>query len=193
MRPPDIAAVDAAEIENWADTAAHVAVAMDRDPAHTDTRTRQCIWLAAYEASSSLSVACRTAGISEVAVSHWKRDDPVFVQLRALADERINEAIAAEIHRRAVVGVEQGVWHQGKLVGTQIKASDRLLEFLAMRRDPERWGEQRTQQAADDSAARMLRKVLADPKAYALLQEAAAQLALGSGVEDAVILAGEDD
>ena len=191
MQPPALDAVEAQDVEHWADLLTHVAVELDADPDLTEQRTRQCIWLAAYEASMSTVVACRVTGISPASLPSWR--DPVFTALRALADERIKDAVAGEVYRRAVTGVEQGVWHHGKLVGSERKYSDRMLELLAKRVDPDAWSDrQRTQQAVDDSAARMLRKVLADPKAYALLQEAAAVLALGAGAEDAVILAGDD-
>ena len=170
----------------WADCLAHVATILDVDTTQSEQRTRQCIWLAGYEASMSAVHACRVAGISPSTLSHWT--DPVFRELRTLADQRINDTLAGEAWRRGKEGVEQGIWHHGKLVGTERKYSDKLLEMMLRNRDPERWGEQRTQQAADDSAARMLRKVLADPKAYALLQEAAAQLALGAGAEEAIIV-----
>lgn len=77
------------------------------------------------------------AGVSQTTVRKWLKKDPKFAarvqRARDVADDRIRQ----ELHRRAVIGVKEGVWFKGRLVGHQKKYSDRLLQLLAASRFPE--------------------------------------------------------
>lgn len=61
---------------------------------------------------------------------------------RALWDnslERYRDDLETEAHRRAFKGTEEGVWYKGKLVGTETKYSDRLMEVLLRGERPEKF------------------------------------------------------
>ena len=143
------------------------------------SRTRQSIFLAAYVECFDTTASADASGVSIGTVrAHWMNDGP-FRTCYNDAQEQIKERIGGEIYRRAVKGVEKGVWHQGKLVGMETQYSDRLLEMLAKRVDPA-WSDR--QQAAkigvgsESSAA--IRRILANPELRAqamALAEAADQ------------------
>lgn len=63
--------------------------------------------------------------------------DPELADDYHEARGRGEEEIRAEIRRRAIDGVEEPVFHQGQVVGTVTRYSDRLLYALAKSRLPE--------------------------------------------------------
>lgn len=84
--------------------------------------------------------ACRTAGVSPKFVRQWMKDD-------AKVKEAIDEAehcgalgLESAAIKRAVHGVEEGVYYQGELVGTETKYSDSLLTTLLKGRIKSRYG-----------------------------------------------------
>ena len=74
--------------------------------------------------------AARACGVSLIFVNQWRKDDPD-------ANERLTEAalvgtqgLVSEAIRRAVHGVDKGVYYKGELVDTQKEYSDSLLTTL---------------------------------------------------------------
>jgi hypothetical protein len=63
--------------------------------------------------------------------------DEDLVEAIAEARGRSVEVVRDEVKRRAIDGVEEPVYHQGKVVGYVTKYSDRLLEMMARAHAPE--------------------------------------------------------
>lgn len=155
------------------------------------TRTRQCIFLAAYVECFDVTMAADVAGISPLTASTNWLQDAVFKTCFLEAQERVKERVAGEIYRRAVKGIEQGVWHQGKLVGMETRYSDRLLELLAKRVDPSWSDRQQTAKiGAGTETSAAVRRILMDPElraqAMALAEAAAGPLDVGEAELSAI-------
>lgn len=85
----------------------------------------------------NVTKAARAAGLLPSACYSRRERDADF---RREWDEAMAEAvdgIEAEIHRRAVRGVEKGIWYQGERVGEEQVYSDSLLSLYAKRWIPE--------------------------------------------------------
>lgn len=91
-------------------------------------------FLAAFRQLGRQGAACNLAGISHDAVWDWRETDPNFEVDYLKADARIGKICEDEAIRRAVVGVEKGVYYEGERVDTEIEYSDTLLaKILAAR------------------------------------------------------------
>lgn len=99
-----------------------------------DARDR---FLRNYAATGLVFVSCRAAGVSEETVRHYTRDNiEGFADEYAEAKGMYRDSLEAEIHRRAVLGVEEpiiGGKDRDEIVTTVQRYSDRLLEFHAKR------------------------------------------------------------
>ena len=74
-----------------------------------------------------ISRAAKRAGIHRSRIQQVMKEDPEFAEAVKDAIETGVERAEAEAFRRAVKGVEKGVWHQGVKVGTERVYSDTLL------------------------------------------------------------------
>lgn len=63
-------------------------------------------------------------------IDKLREDDEEFAAAEAEAIEEADDALEAEARRRAVVGVNKGVYFQGKLVEVEVQYSDQLLLAL---------------------------------------------------------------
>lgn len=78
--------------------------------------------------------ACRLAGISPSSFYQLKEISPEFAQLAQDAKDQYRfEVVEGEVHRRAITGWLEPVYHNGRRVGTKRRYSDRLLEMHAKR------------------------------------------------------------
>lgn len=85
----------------------------------------------------------------------WRNEIPEFKEAWDKALDIGITALEDEAHRRGFEGVDEGVYHQGVLMGTQKKYSDTLAIFLLKAHRPEKYRE-RTQMdvsSADGSLA----------------------------------------
>ena len=84
--------------------------------------------------------AAREAWISRNTAMRWRDKDAEFARAcecaLAMASSRI-ETLAWE---RAVIGIEEPVWHYGKLVGTRIKRSDSIFRLLLIGSNRKKYG-----------------------------------------------------
>ena len=96
------------------------------------TNPRQLAFLAAVAASGRISASAKAAGVSQVATWKWRNDqsDTRFQEAFKVAQELGSDRMVSEAVRRAVDGYESPVYHQGKLIGTERKFSDSLLQAL---------------------------------------------------------------
>jgi hypothetical protein len=90
-------------------------------------------FLAAYARDGNVAAAAAAAGIKRQTHRSWLEDDHVYRARFAAACEEATDALEAEARRRALHGVEEDVYHEGRVVGTRRVYSDELLIFLLSR------------------------------------------------------------
>ena len=85
------------------------------------------------EAKFSLRHAYVTAGIARTTLMHWRSDHKLFDNIMTSIQEEMVDTMRAEAYRRAVVGVDEPLVHQGLKTGETVKRfSDGLLQFTLM-------------------------------------------------------------
>ena len=97
----------------------------------------QANFLGRFAEDGNVTEACKAAGVSRTIVYQWKDKNKAFAELFAEAEAQSNDAIRAEIYRRAVTGWQEPMVSAGKLVCNVTKYSDALLMFHAKARMPE--------------------------------------------------------
>lgn len=93
-------------------------------------------FLAALRQGLTIGEACTAAKLARRTAYDRRQRDAAFRAAWDAAYEAGNDAIEAEVHRRAVTGWEEPVFQQAKQVGVVRKYSDRMLELLAKKRIP---------------------------------------------------------
>ncbi len=96
-------------------------------------------FLDGLSAGLSVTGACEQAVIGRRTVYEWREQDPDFAANWDAALEAGTDILEDEARRRAVEGVEEPVFYQGKPVGQVRKYSDVLLIFLLKGRRPEKF------------------------------------------------------
>lgn len=110
---------------------------------------RKGIFLAALAETGLVSHAAKAAGVNRHRVWQWEQTDPTFRELRRDAEQAFDEAIVAEMRRRAMEGYDEVTTEQGPdgkplKVRTVRKCSEGLLLALARARMPEMFDRQRS-------------------------------------------------
>jgi len=118
--PPDL-------LEAWA----------GRSAARCRMTRKARLFLASYRETWSITESAKRAGVTRS--SHYKRlsRDPRYKDEFEDIEELIRDTIRAEIHRRALDGVDIPIFYQGNHVHTIKKYSDTLLLALAKAHCPE--------------------------------------------------------
>lgn len=81
----------------------------------------------------SMRHAYTTAGIHRTTLINWRHDHKLFDSLMEAVQEEMIDTLRAEAYRRAVVGVDEPLVHQGVKTGDTVKKySDGLLQFTLM-------------------------------------------------------------
>ncbi|UUX51794.1 hypothetical protein NUH88_08845 [Nisaea acidiphila] len=99
--------------------------------------------------TGNVSEAARKARIARSHAYQLRRQDPDFARSWDEALDIAVDLLEAEARSRAVDGVEQPRFHQGKICGTVRKYSDSLLMFLLRAHRPETFREGRDGGAED--------------------------------------------
>lgn len=76
-------------------------------------------------------------GLSWSTVQHWRRVDQEFEERLQNARTRFGERLEQEAIRRGALGVDKPVFWKGRQVATVKRYSDRLLELLLKKTNPE--------------------------------------------------------
>lgn len=97
--------------------------------------------LAALAKTGNVTQAARAAKVGRATHYEWLAEDPEYASAAAGAMEEAADLLEAEAQRRAVTGVLEPVFHQGKKVATVRKYSDTLLIFLLKGAKPEKYKE----------------------------------------------------
>lgn len=95
--------------------------------------SKKATFLAAYARCGNFTEAAAEAGITRHSHHTWLRDDDLYRRGFAAACQEASDALEAEARRRALHGVEEDVYHQGRVVGSRRVYSDALLVFLLSR------------------------------------------------------------
>lgn len=98
---------------------------------------RRRAFLAALRECGTISRACAASGLDRGESYKLRKADPEFAAGWDAALESFADALEDEAKRRAVDGVERPVYQGGKLVGTVVERSDRLLEVMLKAKRPE--------------------------------------------------------
>ena len=97
------------------------------------------------ERTANVSLSCKNVGISRKVAYSWKNKDSAkgrdFRRRWDAAIETAVDVLEAEARRRALKGVEKGVYHKGKEVAVERNYSDTLLIFLLKAHRPETYRE----------------------------------------------------
>ncbi len=102
----------------------------------------QAVFLAAYEQLGNISAAAKAAKVS-VNVHYKAKGNETYQKLFDHAKRTFVEQLETEATRRAVEGVEEPIYHAGKMVGTRKRYSDVLLIFMMKAHNPEKYGDKR--------------------------------------------------
>lgn len=122
-----------------------------------------------------LKVLLQNGGFVEAAIRevHTSRrwlntaldNDPSFNELYTAIRDQNNEKIEQEVYRRAVIGNDKPLVHQGKLTGDTVKEySDNLLMFYAKANMPEKYrdlpqkGKEISDEELNDRIGKYMRK-----------------------------------
>lgn len=101
--------------------------------------------------------AARSSGVEREAWYDLREADPGFAAEWRRAEARAIDALEGEAMRRALKGVAEPTFYQGKRVGRSHKRSEALLTLLLKTRLPERYGERaREGGSGEDDALRAL-------------------------------------
>ena len=98
---------------------------------------KQQAFLAAYANSGNVTRAAELSGVHRRSHYHWMKNNPAYEEAFQYANDDAVDLLAAEARRRAVEGVENPIFHNGKKVGAVRDYSDTLLIFLLKAARPE--------------------------------------------------------
>ena len=100
------------------------------------------VFLDHFAKEANMTRAAAAAGVSRNTVYAWQEHDTDgFSERYHVAEAQANDAIDAEINRRAITGTLKPVYQGGKKVGCIREYSDVLLIFLAKARMPHKYRE----------------------------------------------------
>lgn len=91
-------------------------------------------FLAAYELNGVIATTARQVGIDQSTVFQAVKEDPTFAAAFEQAKNVFVDRLEKEAVRRATQGVEEPVYQGGMMVGTRLRYSDQLMQFLLERR-----------------------------------------------------------
>lgn len=98
-------------------------------------------WLQAFAETGMVSAACQRAGVGRTTAYDARAVDEAFATAWDELVDETTDRMEREAQRRAVEGIDHGVWYQGDLVGHERLYSDTLLIFLMKARRPETYRE----------------------------------------------------
>ena len=124
-------------------------------PTKAEQRADQDQFLAAYEAIQTVSGAALVTTIGRRTHYDWLAHDDEYARRFAEADVVAIDKLEEEARRRALAGVNEPVFYQGKIVGHVARKSDTLLIFLLKGKRPEIYTERHEHTGAHGQAIRV--------------------------------------
>jgi hypothetical protein len=123
---------------------------------------KQVAFLTAFAERGNVQGACMVSGVGRRTIYHWLECDESFAQQFDDARQTATDVLEAECHRRAVKGVPDPVFYQGKMVGQVQRYSDVLLLALLNAYRPEQFRRQQ-QHSRWDAGSSAVVQVSYDP------------------------------
>lgn len=99
------------------------------------------LFLDAFREVGIIKSAAKVAGVARSTVYRWQEEDDQFAAAFREAEIEATETMEAEAFRRAVLGIDKPIYHQGVKVDTVKEYSDTLLIFTLKARAPEKYRE----------------------------------------------------
>lgn len=103
-----------------------------------DDRAR-IVYLESLERTGMVGLSAKACGVTHRQINRVFKKDEAFAEACQEALCAYRDRIEAEAHRRAVEGVEKGVWYRGARVGTEQEYSDSLMQTLLKGNRPEKY------------------------------------------------------
>lgn len=100
------------------------------------TAVRRRTFLDTLAAGLTVTQAADAAGVHRATPYRWREEDSSFAADWAQAERAGTDTLIGEARRRAVDGVDKGIYYSGKRVDSTRAYSDTLLMFLLRQRDP---------------------------------------------------------
>jgi len=113
---------------------------------------RDLVFVTALAQGRSVQGACDVAGYARSSVYERRANDAAFATAWDAAYEAGSDVLEDEARRRAIEGVERGIYHAGKRVAVERQYSDTMLIFLLKARRPEKYRERYEVKQVDDTA-----------------------------------------
>lgn len=107
------------------------------------TQDQKDIYLLALRETGLEATSAQAAGVTLRKVQREYEADEAFHEDCLDAKELMADKFEAEAMRRAVEGVEKGIYYQGDRVESEVQYSDSLLTKLLTGRRPEVYGDKR--------------------------------------------------
>ena len=114
------------------------------------TEAQWDIWFQHFiEKGGNLSRACELGSISRDAVYFRREHDPIFEARFQAAKQKGVEVMEDAATKRAVEGVERGVYFQGIRIDQTTEYSDALIQFLLKANKPEKYKDRSAVETTD--------------------------------------------
>jgi len=98
-------------------------------------------FLAAMSLYGVITRAAEVAGIDPKTHRNWLGADEVYAEAFGRAKQAAVDTLEAEARRRAVEGVQEPVFYEGRVVGHKMRQSDNLAMFLLKGNAPDKFRE----------------------------------------------------
>lgn len=102
----------------------------ERDLVVLDDKRKTRMLKNIVDTGGRITKAAEFTGVSKGMHYYWLKHDPEYAAAYEIAKEQAADVLEAEVVRRAVEGVEEPVYYQGKVVGHVRRYSDNLLMFM---------------------------------------------------------------
>ncbi len=107
------------------------------DPETSETLyTKGPVFIDALSKSGNITLSCERALVARGTVYRWRESHEEFKNKWDTALAEATDRLEAEARRRAEEGVNQPVWYQGEMVGTEKRYSDMLMIQLLKAHHP---------------------------------------------------------
>lgn len=113
---------------------------------------RDGLFFSALAVGLSVQGACNEAGYSRSSAYERRANDAAYAAAWDAAYEAGSDYLEDEMRRRALQGIEKGIYHMGVKVATERQYSDTLLIFSMKARRPEKYRERFDVKQTDDTA-----------------------------------------
>ena len=127
----------------WKDILGHVkGGVMDESPFGEIAHPQQRAFLAAFQQTGNVRLACEVAKVGRSSHYRWLEEHPEYREAFELAKECAADVLEAAAYRRAVTGWDEPAgWYKGEAGRMVRKYSDVLLMFLLKGIRPEKYGD----------------------------------------------------